>query len=69
MKTGEKYNLSEIELRVLRLIVKGKNENEIKEALNTGEDEIKTHISSIYKKLNTTNNIKTAIKAVKEYLV
>ena len=60
------YNLTKRELAVLALLIKGCTNSEIGKLLKIKNSTVKAHISSIYKKLNETNRIRAAIKAVLE---
>jgi two-component system, NarL family, response regulator LiaR len=61
--------LSEREFEVLRLIAAGKSNAEIAEALVIGESTVKTHISSILKKLHLDDRTQAAVYAWQEGIV
>lgn len=51
--------LSDRQLQVLRLIVEGKSNREIGEALFISENTVKTHVSAVMRALNTTSRTET----------
>jgi ligand-binding sensor domain-containing protein/DNA-binding CsgD family transcriptional regulator len=53
----EKYNISPREHEILRLIMKGKSNKEIEDALFISMPTVKTHISNIYKKFAVKNRL------------
>jgi NarL family two-component system response regulator LiaR len=61
--------LSDRELAILKLLVLGKTNKEIAEALEIGEKTVKTHMSSIMPKLNVQSRTQAALAAVKLGLV
>jgi two-component system, NarL family, response regulator LiaR len=61
--------LSEREFEVLRLIAAGKSNAEIAETLVIGESTVKTHISSILKKLHLDDRTQAAVYAWQEGIV
>jgi DNA-binding CsgD family transcriptional regulator/streptogramin lyase len=54
----EKYNISAREQEILNLIMKGKSNKEIEDALFISMPTVKTHISNIYKKFAVKNRLK-----------
>jgi DNA-binding NarL/FixJ family response regulator len=62
-------DLSERELDVLRLLVKGHDNNEIGRRLHLSPSTIKHHVSSILEKLGVENRIQAAVLAVRRGLV
>lgn len=63
------YGLSQRELEVLPLIIKGLKDKEIADALKVSANTAKQHLANIHHKLGTRNRTETAIKAVREGLV
>jgi ligand-binding sensor domain-containing protein/DNA-binding CsgD family transcriptional regulator len=53
----EKYNISPREQEILNLIMKGKSNKEIEDALFISMPTVKTHISNIYKKFAVKNRL------------
>jgi DNA-binding NarL/FixJ family response regulator len=53
----EKYNISPREQEILNLIMKGKNNKEIEDALFISMPTVKTHVSNIYKKFAVKNRL------------
>lgn len=63
------YHLSERELSVLRLLVEGKNNPEIAQALSISRSTVKYHMSAIIAKLGVSNRAEAVAVAVKQRLV
>lgn len=61
--------LSERELEVLALLAKGATNDEIAQALFLSEKTVKSHLSSIFRKLRVSNRTQAASKAIRERLV
>ena len=61
----ENFNLTPKEIEVLKLIVKGLNNNEIADKLVLSLSTVKFHVENIFMKLNTNNRTKAAVIAVK----
>ncbi len=61
----ENFNLTPKEIEVLKLIVKGLNNNEIANKLVLSLSTVKFHIENIFAKLNTNNRTRAAVIAVK----
>lgn len=69
---GEDRNgqgLSERELEVLQLLAKGATNDQIAGELFLSEKTVKSHLSSIFRKLRVTNRTQAASKAIRERLV
>lgn len=66
---NDKLMLTPRELNVLRLITQGKNNNEIADFLKLSIHTIKADVCSILQKLNVSDRLKAAIKAVKENII
>jgi DNA-binding NarL/FixJ family response regulator len=65
----ESQGLSERELEVLQLLAKGATNEEIATELFLSEKTVKSHLSSIFRKLRVTNRTQAASKAIRERLV
>ena len=61
--------LSERELDVLRLLSEGSTNEEIAGALFLSEKTVKSHLSSIFRKLDVSNRTQAAAKAIRDHLV
>lgn len=64
-----KFNLSERELEVLALMVKGLNNPDIAERLTISRSTVKFHVSSILSKLGVTSRTEAAALAIEHHLV
>ena len=65
----QKAQLTEREIEVLRLLVKGKSNTEIAKELIVSVHTAKAHVCSILQKLCVDDRVQAAVKAVKEHLV
>lgn len=63
------HHLSERELEVLQLLASGSTNDDIATALFISEKTVKSHLSSIFRKLRVTNRTQAASKAIREKLV
>ncbi|MGH2754515.1 MAG: response regulator [Actinomycetota bacterium] len=61
--------LSERELEVLQLLAKGATNDQIATELFLSEKTVKSHLSSIFRKLRVSNRTQAASKAIRERLV
>ena len=61
--------LSERELEVIALIAKGAANKEIAAQLNITNSTVKTHITSIFQKLNTTDRTEAVTQAIKRGII
>jgi DNA-binding NarL/FixJ family response regulator len=70
-RDGERYEemLSERELAVLQLVADGETNERIAATLYVSEKTVKSHLSSIYRKLEVTNRTQAASKAIREKIV
>lgn len=70
-QTKRRYNteLTERELEVLKLIVAGKSNKEIAQALGVSNHTAKAHVANIIQKLAVDDRTQVAVKALKEQLV
>lgn len=65
----QKVQLTEREIEVLRLLVKGKSNTEIAKELIVSVHTAKAHVCSILQKLCVDDRVQAAVKAVREHLV
>jgi two-component system, NarL family, response regulator LiaR len=63
------FDLTEREIHILELIVKGLSNSEIGEQLHISRSTVKNHISSIFSKLNTDTRTETAALAIRHGIV
>jgi DNA-binding NarL/FixJ family response regulator len=64
--TPDPYNLSKREKQILRMVIDGRHNKEIAEALEKSQRTIETHRFNIMKKLGVNNAIDMVNKAVRE---
>jgi two-component system, NarL family, response regulator LiaR len=64
-----RFDLTERELEVLALIVKGLNNGEIADQLFISASTVKNHVSNVLSKLNAANRSEAAALAVQHHLV
>lgn len=65
----QRANLTERELEILQLVVKGKGNKEISAELFISEPTVKTHLKEVFKKLGVNVRTEAAIEAVRLGLV
>ena len=65
----DKYNLSKREMEILRMVIDGKQNKQIADALDKSVRTIETHRFNIMKKLSVNNAVDMVNKTVKENLV
>ena len=65
----QKVQLTEREVEVLRLLVKGKSNTEIAKELIVSVHTAKAHVCSILQKLCVDDRVQAAVRAVREHLV
>ncbi|KAB2866561.1 MAG: response regulator transcription factor, partial [Anaerolineae bacterium] len=63
------YDLTEREVEVLRLMIKGMNNREIAEQLIISSSTVKNHVSSILSKLGTASRTQAVALAVEHGIV
>jgi len=68
-KSDSKERLTEREMQVLRLLVKGNSNTEIAKELIVSVHTAKAHVCSILQKLCVDDRVQAAVKAIKENLV
>ena len=65
----EKQDMSEREMEVLQLVVKGRSNKEIASALSLSEDTIKFHLKRLFAKLGVQDRTGAAIAAIRHGIV
>lgn len=65
----QKIQLTEREIEVLKLLVKGKSNTEIAKDLIVSVHTAKAHVCSILQKLCVDDRVQAAVKAIKEHIV
>ena len=63
---SEKYDLTELEVKVLRLVSEGLSNEEISDIVNLARETIKGHLKSLFRKLDVKNRTEAAVLAVRE---
>jgi len=64
----EKYRLTEIELKILRLLTEGLNNDDISRTTRLARETVKGHLKSLFPKLGVKNRTEAAVLAVREGL-
>ncbi len=69
-KTGfaEQYSLTDLELRVLRLVTEGLSNAEIGQLTDSARETIKGHLKSLFRKLDVKNRTEAAVMAIRDGL-
>jgi DNA-binding NarL/FixJ family response regulator len=65
---AERYDLTELELKILRLVAEGLGNEEISEITQLARETIKGHLKSLFRKLDVKNRTEAAVLAVREGL-
>ncbi len=65
---GERYDLTELELKILRLVTEGLSNEEISDIIHLARETIKGHLKSLFRKLDVKNRTEAAVLAVREGL-
>ena len=70
MKTylASKYTLTNREIDVLNLVIKGYTNNEIAKLLNISTHTVKAHVSTLLIKFSVNTRVSLAVKVVQELL-
>lgn len=63
---GAEFGITQRESEVLRAVVDGLNNKAVAEQLTISEDTVKTHVRSIFRKLNVTDRAKAVAVALRE---
>jgi DNA-binding NarL/FixJ family response regulator len=64
----ERYNLTELELKILRLVAEGLSNEEIADIVHLARETIKGHLKSLFRKLEVKNRTEAAVLAIREGL-
>jgi DNA-binding NarL/FixJ family response regulator len=65
---AERYGLTELELKILRLVAEGLSNEEISDITQLARETIKGHLKSLFRKLDVKNRTEAAVLAVREGL-
>src|SRR5262245_32710373 len=65
---ADKYNLTELELKILRLVAEGLSNEEVSDVVHLARETIKGHLKSLFRKLEVKNRTEAAVLAVREGL-
>jgi DNA-binding NarL/FixJ family response regulator len=65
---AEQFGLTEIELKILRLVVEGLSNEEISKINRLARETVKGHLKSLFRKLEVKNRTEAAVLAVREGL-
>jgi NarL family two-component system response regulator LiaR len=63
---GERYRLTEVEIKVLQLVAEGLNNEEISQLTRLARETIKGHLKALFRKLQVKNRTEAAVLAVRE---
>jgi DNA-binding NarL/FixJ family response regulator len=63
---GEKYGLSQLEIKVLHLVAEGLNNEEISQITHLARETIKGYLKALLRKLQVKNRTEAAVLAVRE---
>ena len=63
---AERYGITELELKILRLVTEGLSNEEVSEITNLARETIKGHLKSLFRKLEVKNRTEAAVLAVRE---
>jgi DNA-binding NarL/FixJ family response regulator len=65
---AERFGLTEIELKILRLVAEGLSNEETSEITHLARETVKGHLKSLFRKLDVKNRTEAAVLAVREGL-
>jgi two-component system NarL family response regulator len=65
---AEQYSLTDLELRILRLVTEGLSNDEIAQLTNCARETIKGHLKSLFRKLDVKNRTEAAVLAIRQGL-
>jgi len=63
---AERYGLTELELKILRLVAEGLSNEEISATVQLARETIKGHLKALFRKLEVKNRTEAAVLAVRE---
>jgi DNA-binding NarL/FixJ family response regulator len=63
---AERFDLTELELKILRLVTEGLSNEEISDVVNLARETIKGYLKSLFRKLDVKNRTEAAVLAVRE---
>jgi DNA-binding NarL/FixJ family response regulator len=63
---ADRFGLTDLELRILRLVTEGLSNEEISEITRLARETIKGHLKSLFRKLEVKNRTEAAVLAVRE---
>ncbi|HTN71987.1 MAG TPA: response regulator transcription factor [Methylomirabilota bacterium] len=63
---GEKYGLTDLEIKVLHLLAEGLNNEEISRITHLARETIKGHLKALFRKLEVKNRTEAAVLTVRE---
>jgi len=65
---AEQYSLTELEVKILRLVSEGLSNDEIGQVTNCARETIKGHLKSLFRKLDVKNRTEAAVLAIRQGL-
>jgi DNA-binding NarL/FixJ family response regulator len=65
---ADRFGLTELEVKILRLVAEGLSNEEISEIIRLARETIKGHLKSLFRKLDVKNRTEAAVLAVREGL-
>ena len=65
---AEQYGLTELELKILRLVAEGLSNNEIGQLTDSARETIKGHLKALFRKLEVKNRTEAAVLAIRQGL-
>jgi DNA-binding NarL/FixJ family response regulator len=69
VRQGERIQLTQRELEILKVMVLGHTDRKIAEVLFISEHTVRTHIKSLYKKLGVSSKSQAVAKAIHEKII
>ena len=65
-KFADKFSLTELEMKILRLVAEGLSNEEISEITRLARETIKGHLKSLFRKLDVKNRTEAAVLSVRQ---